>query len=288
LNIEIRGNHMKHYKPTTPSRRHMTGIEYRKFLTTSKPEKSLTVSTKSKAGRSGGRISTRHQGGRHKRRYRLITLSQDNTGLPGLVETIEYDPFRTAFIAKIKYPNGKRAYALAPQGLLVGSRVTVSDSSAPNSPGNRMPLKSIPVGASVYNIELNPGQGGKLVRSAGLSAQVMAHDSGFVHVQLPSGEIRKIQENCFASIGELSNPEHRMVTIGKAGRSRWKGVRPTVRGSAMNPVDHPLGGGEGRAPAGLRRPKNLWGKGIRGVKTRKSHKPSGVFIVRSRKKKSRR
>ena len=266
----------------------MTGIEYRKVLTVSKPFKSLTKSIKKTGGRGqGGRITVRHRGGGAKRRYRLIDFIQNNLDVKARVETIEYDPSRTAFIARIVYPTGRRAYILSPQELKVGDSVVSSQKQLPINPANRLPLKDIPVGAFVHNIELNPGEGGKLARSAGTSCEVIAKDGGFVHLTLPSSEIRKISETARASIGVLSNPENRMVVVGKAGRSRWLGIRPTVRGSAMNPVDHPLGGGEGRAPRGLKRPKNLWGKGIRGVKTRRKKKPSNIFIIQRRKKKLR-
>lgn len=266
----------------------MTGIEYRKFLTTSRPLKSLTAPIKKTGGRGfGGRITTRHRGGGHALRYRLVDFVQKDFDLSARVETVEYDPSRTAFIARVLYPTGKRDYILCPQELKVGDTVVSSRGTVPINPGNRLPLKEIPVGTFVHNIELNPGQGGKLARSAGTSCEVIAKDGGFVHLRLPSSEVRKIPELSRASVGILSNPESRMVVIGKAGRSRWLGIRPTVRGTAMNPVDHPHGGGEGRAPRGLKRPKNLWGKGIRGVKTRKKKKPSNVFIVERRKKKLR-
>ncbi len=266
----------------------MSVVDYRGALSAAPPEKSLTGALRKKGGRSRGRISVRHRGGGAKRRYRFLDFARKDFDVNARVEAIEYDPNRTAFIAKIVYANGKRAYILAPQGLKVGDEVLSSTSSATIQAGNRMPLKFIPPGTSVHDVEINPFEGGKLARSAGGSAKVMARDAGFVHLELPSGEIRRVSENSFATIGELSNPERRMVVQGKAGRNRWRGIRPTVRGSAMNPVDHPLGGGEGRAPAGLRRPKNLWGKTIRGVKTRKRKKPSNVFIVERRKKKSRR
>lgn len=266
----------------------MSGINYREFLTVAKPEKSLTRPLKRKGGRSQGTISVRHRGGGAKRRYRMVDPAHQNFDRPGRVETIEYDPNRTAFIARVLYQNGRRTYILAPRGLKAGDEIVSSSKSSTLKLGNRMPLKLIPPGTRVHNVELNPGQGGKLARSAGGSAQVMAREGGFVHLQLPSSEIRRVPEDALASIGELSNPERGMIRKGKAGRNRWRGVRPTVRGSAMNPVDHPLGGGEGRAPAGLRRPKNLWGKVIRGVKTRKRNKPSDFFIIQRRIKKSRR
>lgn len=279
---------MKKYKPTTPARRQLTGINYREVLTTSRPLKSLTVPLKKTGGRGHqGRITVRHRGGGHARRYRLVDFQQKDFDIKARVETIEYDPSRTAFIVRLVYPNGKRAYILAPQGLKIGDTVISSQKPLAVSPGNRLPLKEVPVGTFVHNIELNPGQGGKLARSAGSACEVIAKDAGFVHLRLPSSEVRKIPEMARASVGVLSNPENRMVVIGKAGRSRWLGIRPTVRGTAMNPVDHPHGGGEGRQPRGLKRSKNLWGKGIRGVRTRQKKKPSNVFIIERRKRKLR-
>ena len=280
---------MKKYSPTTPSRRSMTGINYREFLSASKPLKKLTKPLKKTGGRGrSGRISVRHKGGGHKRRYRIVDFGMvARKDVVARVETIEYDPSRSAFIALLLYWNGERTYVLAPQELKVGDEVQASESRLPLKPGNRMPLKFIPVGTFVYNVELSPGRGGALVRAAGASAQVMAREGGRVNLRLPSTEVRQVPEMAAASVGMLSNAEHRMVTIGKAGRSRWKGIRPTVRGSAMNPVDHPLGGGEGRTSRGLKRPKNLWGKGIRGVKTRDKKKGSNIFIVSRRRSKKR-
>lgn len=277
---------MKKHKPTTPGRRNMKSTDYRNQTTTSSPEKKLTKSLKKSGGRgSSGRITVRHRGGGHKRRYRDVDFKRTDFGISAKVETIEYDPSRTAFIARVVYENGKRSYILAPQKLAVGEKVQSSKERISLRPGNRMPLKVMPVGTSVYNIELNPGRGGVMVRSAGASAQVLAREGGLVTLQLPSTEIRKVPEDSLATVGRLSNAEKRMENVGKAGRNRWKGKRPTVRGSAMNPVDHPHGGGEGRAPVGLRRSKNKWGKGFRGVKTRKNNKSSDKFIVRRRKKK---
>lgn len=268
----------------------MTGIEYRKVLSGPKePLKKLTKPLKKTGGRDRkGRISVRHKGGGHKRRYRLVDFGRKvHLDVAARVEAIEYDPSRSSFIARILYENGDRAYVLAPQNLVVGDEVRSASKRLPIRPGNRMPLKYMPVGTFVYNVELQPGKGGALARSAGVSAQVMAREGGMVNLRLPSTEVRRVPEDAAATVGSLSNAEHRMVTLGKAGRSRWKGIRPTVRGSAMNPVDHPLGGGEGRAPAGLRRPKNLWGKGVRGVKTRKKNKKSNTFILQRRKNKKR-
>jgi len=265
----------------------MTGIDYKKVLTSNKsePYKPLVLPLKKKAGRNRGRISVRHQGGGHKKKYRIIDFKQDKFNIPAIVESIEYDPNRSTFISLVRYQDGERRYILAPDGLKVGEEIIMAE-QAPLKTGNRMTLKNIPVGTFVHNIELYPRGGGKIVRSAGNYAEVTAHEGGSAHLTLPSTEIRMVQEKCMASIGSLSNAEHRFVTIGKAGRTRWLGVRPTVRGSAMNPCDHPHGGGEGRAPIGLRRgPKTPWGKQAYGVKTRKRKKYSNKFIVRRRKKK---
>jgi len=278
---------MKIYKPTTPGRRQMTGIDYKKFLTSNKSEpcKSLVSPLKQKAGRNKGRISVRHQGGGHKKKYRIIDFKQDKFNIPAIVESIEYDPNRSTFISLVRYQDGERRYILAPDGLKAGDEIVVAE-QAPLKTGNRMTLKNIPVGTFVHNIELYPKGGGKIARSAGNYVQVTAHEGGYAHLILPSTEIRMVRENCMASFGSLSNAEHRFVVLGKAGRTRWLGVRPTVRGSAMNPCDHPHGGGEGRAPIGLRRgPKTPWGKQAYGVKTRKRKKYSDKFIIRRRKKK---
>lgn len=276
---------MKFYKPTSPSRRGMSGIEYRKFITASQPLKSLVGKIKTQSGRNNsGRITVRHQGGGVKRNYRWVDFKQLGNEKTAVVETIEYDPYRTAFIARVLYRNGERSYILAAQGLKVGDEVvSQKEGSTVLNTSHRLQLKDIPVGTFVYNVELKPGQGGKLGRSAGTSVKIMAREGGYVNLQLPSGEVRKVMENCAGSIGAVSNPENAMVTIGKAGRSRHMGIRPTVRGTAMNPVDHPHGGGEGKQPRGLRRPKNAWGKGTRGVKTRKRKNRSNIFIVERRK-----
>lgn len=275
---------MKFYRPTTPSRRHMTGIEYRKFVTATEPLKSLMIKLPSKSGRNNsGRITVRHQGGGVKKMYRLVDFKQSKIDVPAKVEAVEYDPYRTAFIARVLYKDGKRAYILLPQELKVGDEVVSTREIAVLKPGNRMLLKDIPVGSFVYNVELNPGQGGKLGRSAGVAIKILAREGGYVNLQLPSGEVRKVGENCAASIGSVSNPEEKIVVIGKAGRQRHLGIRPTVRGTAMNPVDHPHGGGEGSQPRGLKRSKNFWGGGIRGVKTRRKKNISNKFIVSRRK-----
>jgi large subunit ribosomal protein L2 len=279
---------MKRHKPITPGRRGMTGINFRDFLTTSKPLKKLTKPVKKTGGRgNSGRITVRHIGGGHKKRYRLVDFRRKDFDIPAKVEEIEYDPARTAFIARIVYKNGKRTYVLAPQNLKTGDEIISSEKGLAMKVGNRMPLKEIPVGTFVYNIELQPGQGGKISRSAGSSAQLVAKEGKYANLLLPSTEVRRVLSSVFASVGVLSNPENRMINVGKAGRSRWLGIRPTVRGSAMNPVDHPLGGGEGKAPAGMKRPKNKWGKGIRGVKTRDKKKASNKFIIKKRKRKPR-
>jgi large subunit ribosomal protein L2 len=276
---------MKKYKPTTPSRRGMTGISYRDVLTADKPQKSLTRGFRRAVGRNSfGRITTRHKGGGVKKLYREIDFKYDKKDIPAVIQSIEYDPNRSGFIALINYADGEKRYILAPGGMQKGDKITVSK-NAEIKPGNRMPLKNVSVGVFVYNIELKPESGAKLARSAGNYAEVIAHDRGYALIKLPSSEIRKVPDNAWASIGQVSNDERRLVVIGKAGRARKMGIRPTVRGSAMNPCDHPFGGGEGRQGAGMRRPKNKWGKGVRGVKTRNKKKYSNIFIVSRRKKK---
>lgn len=275
---------MKVNKPVTPSRRHTTGINYRDFLTASKPQKSLTKGGKRGVGRNSfGRITTRHKGGGHKRKYRDIDFKYNKTDIPAKVETIEYDPYRSGFIALVCYKDGERRYILAPKSVKVGDEVVVSE-KAKLKAGNRTILKNIPVGTFVYNVEIKPQSGAKIARSAGNFAEVIAHDSGYIHLKMPSTEVRKVLETAWASIGEVSNDEHKLVNIGKAGRSRWLGIRPTVRGSAMNPVDHPYGGGEGRSGRGLRRAKSKWGKPTgKGQKTRTPKKYSNQLVVRRRK-----
>ena len=278
---------MKKYKPTSPGRRGMTVVDY-SVLTKAKPEKKLTKKLVQKAGRGNlGRITVRHQGGGHKKKYRLIDFNRsDKIDIPAKVAAIEYDPNRSCFIALLYYKDGEKRYVLSPEGLKVGDEI-ICQEKALVAIGNRMELKNIIPGSQVYNVELTPKKGGQIVRSAGSSAQVMSRDGGFIHLKLPSGEVRMIRENCMASLGQLSNFEHNMVVIGKAGRSRWMGKRPTVRGSAMNPCDHPHGGGENRQSIGLRRgPKTPWGKLAYGVKTRKK-KHSDKLIVKKRVKKKR-
>ncbi|MBU1557444.1 50S ribosomal protein L2 [Patescibacteria group bacterium] len=275
---------MKTNKPTTPSRRHMTGINYRDFLTASSPFKSLTKGGKRGVGRNSfGRITTRHKGGGHKRRFRLVDFKYDKIDIPAKIETIEYDPYRSGFIALVCYKDGERRYVLAPKSLKVGDEMVVSE-TAELKTGNRTILKNIPVGSFVYNIELKPQSGAKIARSAGNYAEVIAHDAGYAHIKMPSSEVRKVLDTAWASVGEVSNDEHKLVVIGKAGRSRWMGRRPTVRGSAMNPVDHPYGGGEGKSGRGMRRAKTKWGKPSgKGQKTRTPKKYSNLHIVRRRK-----
>lgn len=272
---------IKKYKPITPSRRHMTVLTFDE-ITKNEPEKSLTTSLKSKAGRNAhGRLTVRHKGGGHKRLYRVIDFKRIKDNVPAKVASIEYDPNRSANIALLHYADGAKAYIIAPNNLKVGDTV-VSGSSADIKIGNSLSLKDIPVGSLIHNIEMRPGKGAQLVRSAGAVAQLMAKEGAYAHVRLPSGEVRLIHINCRATIGQVGNLEHENITIGKAGRTRWMGVRPTVRGSVMNPVDHPHGGGEGRAPIGRKYPVSPWGKIAIGGKTRKK-KPSDSMIIRKRK-----
>lgn len=264
----------------------MTAVDY-SVLTKKKPEKRLTKKLVKRAGRGyRGRITTRHKGGGHKRRYRLIDFKRiDKKDIPAKVKSFEYDPNRSCFIALLNYQDGEKRYILAPVKLEIGQEVVCKD-KAPLKSGNRMFLKNIPVGSQIYNVELYPGRGGQLVKSAGGAAQIMAHEGGYAHLKLPSGEVRMVKDVCFASLGQLGNPEHGAVKIGKAGRSRWLGRRPTVRGSAMNPCDHPHGGGENRQSVGLRKgPKTPWGKLAFGVKTRKKKKSDKLILKRRSKKK---
>lgn len=275
---------MKKYKPTTPGHRGMSGVTYRKTLTVSKPNKSLTKGFRRSYGRnSAGRITKRHMGSGHKRRYRDIDFRYDKHDIEATVKTIEYDPNRSGFISLVNFKDGEQRYVLMPKSVNVGDTVVVSE-KAPLKPGNRRPLGSIPVGTFVYNVEIKPEGGSKIARSAGNYAEVVANEAGYVHLKMPSSEIRKLQGNAWASIGEVSNEEHRLVNLGKAGRSRWLGRRPTVRGSAMNPVDHPYGGGEGRAGRGRKRAVSKWGKPTgKGQKTRRAKKYSNKFIIQRRK-----
>lgn len=262
----------------------MTTSSYGEILTVSEPRKSLTAGFKRHVGRNNrGRLTTRHKGGGHKRLYREIDFVFDKRDIPAVVETIEYDPNRSGFISLVCYKDGERRYALLPKSLKVGDSFIVSE-NAPLRPGNRLPLKKIPVGTFVYNLELKPQGGGKLGRSAGNYAEVIAQDAGYTDVKLPSTEVRKIIDTAWASVGEVANEENRLVNVGKAGRSRWLGIRPTVRGSAQNPADHPYGGGEGRQGRGLRFAKTRWGKHVgKGQKSRRPKKYSKVFIVQRRK-----
>lgn len=275
---------IKHFKPTSPGRRQMTVSAFDE-ITTDRPEKSLTTSLNKRAGRNNqGRITTRHHGGGHKRKYRIIDFKRNKDGVPGKVATVEYDPNRSANIALIHYADGEKRYILHPRGLKVGDTIQ-SGPDVDIKVGNALPLKNIPVGSTVHNIELKPGAGGQLVRSAGAQAQVLGKDGKYAVVRLASGETRMILEQCRATIGQVGNLENELINVGKAGRSRWQGKRPTVRGSVMNPSDHPHGGGEGRAPIGLVSPVSPWGKPTVGYKTRKKNKPSDKYIVRRRRKK---
>jgi large subunit ribosomal protein L2 len=274
---------IKKYKPTTPGRRGMSSLDFAE-LTTDRPEKSLLAPLHNKGGRNNqGRMTVRHQGGGHKRQYRIIDFKRTKDGIPGRVATIEYDPNRTANIALINYADGEKRYILAPKGLTVGTEI-MSGPEADIKVGNTLPIANIPVGTVIHNIELKPGRGGQLARSAGASAQLLGKEEKYAIVRLVSGEVRMILLTCRATIGQVGNLEHELVNIGKAGRSRWMGKRPTVRGSVMNPNDHPHGGGEGRAPIGRKSPMSPWGKPTLGYKTRKKNKASDKFIVRRRKK----
>lgn len=274
---------MKFYRPTTKSRRQMTVVNYGRLLTASEPHKSLTKGFKRFVGRNRfGRITVRHKGGGHKRLSRAVDFRFDKIGVPARVETIEYDPNRSGFIGLVCYRDGERRYILLPQSVKVGDTVVTSEKAEPKA-GNRMPLKNIPLGSFVYNIELQRGGGAKLVRSAGNFAELIALEGGFAHLKLPSTEVRKVHDSAFASIGAVSNEENWLVNVGKAGRNRWLGIRPTVRGSAQNPVDHPYGGGEGRQGRGTRRAKTRWGKPSgKGQKTRHPKKYSNIFVVSRR------
>lgn len=273
---------MKTFKPTTHSRRAMTSINYREFITTNEPHKPLTNGFSRGSGRNAfGRITTRHKGGGHKRSYREIDWKFDKKDIPAKVQTVEYDPNRTGFIALLAYADGAKTYTLLPKSVKVGDTIITSE-KADLTPGNRVMLRNIPVGTFVYNIEVKPGSGAKLVRSAGNYAQVIGHDKGFTQIKLPSTEVRMIPDVAYASVGEVSNGEHHLVVLGKAGRSRWLGVRPTTRASVMNAVDHPYGGGEGKQRRGTKRPKTKWGKTTGGHKTRKGKKYSNVHIVSRR------
>jgi large subunit ribosomal protein L2 len=275
---------IKKYKPTTNGRRNMTGSDFAE-ITTSTPEKSLLQPLKKNAGRNNqGKITVRHQAGGHKRQYRLIDFKRNKDNVVGTVKTVEYDPNRSANIALIHYTDGVKAYILAPKGLKVGDRIE-SGENADIKIGNALPLNNIPVGTVVHNIELKPGKGGQLIRSAGTSAQVLGNEGKYTLVRLNSGEVRMILGTCRATVGTVGNEQHELINIGKAGRSRWMGKRPTVRGSVMNPNDHPHGGGEGKAPIGRPSPMSPWGKPTLGYKTRSKKAKSDKLIVRRRKNK---
>ena len=272
---------IKTYNPYTPSRRNMSGYDFAE-ITTSTPEKSLTTSLKKHAGRNAqGKITVRHHGGGSRRKYRIIDFKRNKDGIPATVKTIEYDPNRTANIALVVYADGEKRYILAPVGLKVGQTI-MNGETAEVRVGNCMELKDMPVGTQIHNIEMYPGHGGQFVRAAGVSAQLMAKEGKYAIIRMPSGEMRMVPIVCRASIGQVGNSEHNLVNIGKAGRKRHMGIRPTVRGSVMNPNDHPHGGGEGKAPVGRPGPCTPWGKPALGYKTRKKNKQSNKMIIRRR------
>ena len=272
---------LKVYRPTSPGRRAMTGSTFEE-ITKEKPEKSLLLPLKKRAGRNNqGRVTVRHRAGGAKRRLRAIDFKRDKIGVPGRVAAIEYDPNRSARIALIYYADGDKRYILAPLGLTVGDTIK-SGEDAEIKPGNTLPLRSLPGGTMIHNIELKKGKGGQLVRSAGASAQLVAKEGKYAHIRLPSGEIRLVLSDCTATVGQVGNVEHQGINLGKAGRKRWLGWRPTVRGSAMSPRDHPHGGGEGRSPIGMPGPKTPWGKPALGYRTRRKNKTSDKMIIRRR------
>ncbi len=271
---------IKKYKPTSPGRRDMTGSTFEE-ITRAKPHRPLVRGMRKRAGRNSyGRVTVRHRGGGARRRYRVIDFKRDKIGIPAKVESIEYDPNRSARIALLLYADGERRYIVAPLGLRVGDSV-MSGPEAELRVGNALPIRNIPVGSQIHNVELEPGRGGQLARSAGVSAQLLAKEGKYAQVRLPSGEVRRIHQNCMATLGQVGNTDHGNVKLGKAGRKRWMGWRPTVRGSAMDPASHPHGGGEGRSPIGMPGPKTPWGKPAMGVKTRRN-KRTDRFIVRRR------
>lgn len=275
---------IKKYKPTTNGRRNMTTIDYKATLTTSTPEKSLLAAKNAKAGRNNrGLITTRHKSGGHKQKYRIIDFKRNKRDVVGTIATIEYDPNRNAFICLVNYLDGEKRYILFAKGMTVGMKIFASE-NADIKVGNAAPLKNIPEGTLIHNVELKPGKGGQMARSAGTSVQILGKDDDgkYVTLRLTSGEVRKVLAECYATIGEVGNEEYNLVNWGKAGRNRWRGIRPTVRGSVMNPNDHPHGGGEGRTPIGRKNPVTPWGKTALGVKTRNTKKPSEKLIVRKR------
>ena len=273
---------VKKYNPTSPARRFMAVSSFEE-ITTDKPCKSLLKPLKKSAGRNSyGRITVRHKGGGNRRKYRIIDFKRDKDGINAKVVSVEYDPNRTANIALLEYEDGEKRYIIAPDGINVGDLIR-SGADADIKPGNALPIENIPVGTMIHNIELHPGRGGQLVRAAGNAAQVLAKEQSYAHVRLPSGEVRLIKLSCKATIGQVSNLEHENISLGKAGRKRWMGIRPTVRGVVMNPVDHPHGGGEGKSPIGMPSPVSPWGKPTLGYKTRSKKKASDRFIVKRRK-----
>ncbi|MBU1044274.1 MAG: 50S ribosomal protein L2 [Candidatus Omnitrophica bacterium] len=274
---------IKRYKPTTPSLRWITGSDFAE-ITKSKPEKSLTVALKKSGGRnSRGRITCRHRGGGHKRRYRIIDFKRDKHDMPAIILSIEYDPNRSSRIALVQYQDGEKRYIIAPLDIKVDDQI-MSGENVEIKPGNALPIKNLPLGTFIHNIELLPGRGAILARSAGTSAQLMAKEGKYAHIKLPSGEIRLVPTDCYAVLGQVGNPDHEKIVIGKAGRKRWMGIRPTVRGAAMNPVDHPHGGGERKAGQGNPHPVSPWGMPTKGYRTRKGKKQSSKFIVKRRAK----
>jgi len=273
---------IKIYKRNTAGRRNMSVVKPDK-LTDKKPEKSLLLKFSKKSGRSHGKISVRHKGGGHKRKFRLVDFKQDKIGISGKVVSIEKDPNRSALIALVNYKDGEKRYVLASEGMKKGKEIITSEKTSIKN-GNRMKLKNIPVGTIISNIEMIPGRGGQIIRSAGAGAVLMAVDKDMAQIKMASGEIRAVKKECYATLGQVSNFEHNAVKIGKAGRKRWMGTRPTVRGTAMNPVDHPHGGGEGRSGAGLKHPKTPWGTPALGKRTRKKNKSSNKFIIKRRSK----
>ena len=272
---------IKTFKPTTPSRRQMTTTDY-SGLSKVAPEKSLLESLSKNSGRNNtGKITVRHRGGANRRKYRIIDFKRDKAGVPAVVATLEYDPNRSAHIALLQYEDGEKRYIIAPNGLNVGDKV-MSGPDADIKPGNALPLNNIPVGTFIHNVELYPGKGAQLARAAGIMAQLMAKENGYAMVRLPSGELRNVPAECMATVGQVGNIDHENVSYGKAGRKRHMGWRPTVRGSVMNPCDHPHGGGEGKSPVGRPGPVTPWGKPALGYKTRKTHNRSDKFIVKRR------
>jgi large subunit ribosomal protein L2 len=272
---------LKEYRPTSPARRHMTVSDFAD-VTKAKPEKKLTRPMKKSGGRnSHGHITTRHIGGGHKRRYRVIDWRRDKDGVPAKVAAIEYDPNRTARIALLHYADGEKRYILCPVGVAVGD-VLLSGEAVDIRPGNTLPIRSIPLGTVVHNIEAQPGSGAKMIRSAGSFGQLMAKETGYAQIRMPSGEVRKVLEDCKATIGQIGNVESSTIRVGKAGKSRWKGIRPTVRGLAMNPVDHPHGGGEGKSGQGNPHPVSPWGQKTKGLKTRNNRRTDKFIVSRRR------